>query len=106
MAVSLEHIHSQLRPQLDELNRIITTTLTSGSELTNNIVSNYLKCKGKMLRPIVTLLSAKFFGGINEKALQGAAAIEMLHNASLIHDDVIDEAKERRGLPTINSVLS
>ena len=44
MAVSLEHIHSQLRPQLDELNRIITTTLTSGSELTNNIVSNYLKC--------------------------------------------------------------
>ena len=106
MAVSLEHIHSQLRPQLDELNRIITTTLTSGSELTNNIVSNYLKCKGKMLRPIVTLLSAKFFGGINEKALQGAAAIEMLHNASLIHDDVIDEAQERRGLPTINSVWS
>ena len=106
MAVSLEHIHSQLRPQLDELNRIITTTLTSGSELTNNIVSNYLKCKGKMLRPIVTLLSAKFFGGINDKALQGAAAIEMLHNASLIHDDVIDEAQERRGLPTINSVWS
>ena len=106
MAIQLEHIHHQLRPELDELNRIIATTLTSNSELTNNIVTNYLKNKGKMLRPIVTLLSAKFFGGINNKALQGAAALEMLHNASLIHDDVIDEARERRGLPTINNVWS
>lgn len=106
MAISLADIQEQLRPELDELNRIISDTLTSDSELTNSIVSNYLKSKGKMLRPIVTLLSAKFFGGINEKALQGAAALEMLHNASLIHDDVIDEATERRGLPSINSVWS
>ena len=106
MAISLINIQEQLRPELDALNQIIATTLTSGSELTNNIVSSYLKNKGKMLRPIVTLLSAKFFGGINDKALQGAAALEMLHNASLIHDDVIDEAKERRGLPTINNVWS
>ena len=69
-------------------------------------MTNYLKNKGKMLRPIVTLLSAKFFGGINDKALQGAAAIEMLHNASLIHDDVIDQATERRGHATINNVWS
>ena len=88
------------------MNEIIVQTLTSGSELTDNIVTAYLKSKGKMLRPIVTLLSAKFFGGINEKALLGAAALEMLHNASLIHDDVIDEATERRGLATINSVWS
>jgi len=106
MAINLTHIQEQLRPELDELNRIISETLTSDSELTNGIVSSYLKNKGKLLRPIVTLLSAKFFGGINGKALQGAAALEMLHNASLIHDDVIDEAKERRGLPTINNVWS
>ena len=93
MAKPLEHIQEQLRPELDALNHIIETTLTSGSELTNSIVMTYLQTKGKLLRPIVTLLSAKFFGGINEKALQGAAALEMLHNASLIHDDVIDEAK-------------
>ena len=104
MAISLEHIQEQLRPELDKLDHIIVTTLTSNSELTNGIVTNYLKTKGKMLRPIVTLLSARFFGGINEKALQGAAAIEMLHNASLIHDDVIDQARERRGVPTINNV--
>ena len=106
MAISLKNIQEQLRPELEELERIITTTLTSNSELTNSIVTSYLKNKGKLLRPIVTLLSAKFFGGINDKALQGAAALEMLHNASLIHDDVIDEAKERRGFPTINKVWS
>jgi octaprenyl-diphosphate synthase len=106
MAISLKNIQEQLRPELEELERIITTTLTSDSELTNSIVTTYLKRKGKLLRPIVTLLSAKFFGGINDKALQGAAALEMLHNASLIHDDVIDEAKERRGYPTINKVWS
>lgn len=106
MAKSLKYIQDQLSPELDALNNIIATTLTSNSELTNSIVTAYLKSKGKMLRPIITLLSAKFFGGINEKALQGAAALEMLHNASLIHDDVIDEATERRGLPTINNVWS
>lgn len=106
MATSLKHIQDQLAPELDALNNIIVTTLASSSELTNGIVTSYLKNKGKLLRPIVTLLSARLFGGINDKALQGAAALEMLHNASLIHDDVIDEATERRGEATINSVWS
>lgn len=106
MAITLTYLQEQLRPHLDALNEIIVSTLTSNSELTNNIVTTYLKNKGKLLRPIVTLLSAQFFGGINDKALQGAAALEMLHNASLIHDDVIDEATERRGEPTINNVWS
>ncbi len=106
MATSLKHIQDQLAPELDALNNIIVTTLASSSELTNSIVTSYLKNKGKLLRPIVTLLSARLFGGINDKALQGAAALEMLHNASLIHDDVIDEATERRGEATINSVWS
>ena len=106
MSNTLAHIQEQLRPELDAMNAIITATLTSNSELTNSIVTSYLKSKGKLLRPIVTLLSAKFFGGVNQKALQGAAALEMLHNASLIHDDVIDEAQERRGIPTINSMWS
>ena len=106
MAISLTHIQEQLSAELEALNTIIVNTLTSNSDLTNRIVATYLQSKGKLLRPIVTLLSAKFFGGINQKALQGAAALEMLHNASLIHDDVIDEATERRGFPTINNVWS
>ena len=76
------------------------------AELTqlNTIVSNYLKTKGKQLRPILVLLSGRLFGGINKQVITAGAAIEMLHNASLIHDDVIDQSKTRRGVDTINGV--
>jgi len=104
MANSLQHIKDYLRPQLEAMNDIITTTLRSDSALTNEIVANYLKTKGKQLRPIMVLLVGRYCGGINQRVLEGGAAVEMLHNASLIHDDVIDQARERRGLATINSV--
>jgi len=104
MATTLQHIKDRLRPQLMAMNDIITTTLRSDSALTNEIVANYLRTKGKQLRPIMVLLVGQYFGGINQRVLEGGAAVEMLHNASLIHDDVIDQARERRGLATINSV--
>ena len=103
---TLTEIQEQLRPHLDQMNEIIQSTLASDSTLANSIVTTYLARKGKMLRPIITLLSAKLFGGIGQNTLLGAAAVEILHNASLIHDDVIDDARERRGVPTINSVWS
>ena len=106
MAITLTQIQEQLRPDLDEMNQIIKSALASNNDLANSIVNTFLANKGKMLRPIITLLSAKLFGGINRKSLLGAAAVEILHNASLIHDDVIDAAQERRGVPTINSVWS
>lgn len=102
--IKLEDIQSSIRPDLATLNAIIETTLHSGSELMNQIVANYLKVKGKQLRPILTLLSGRLFGGINTKVLYAGAAIELLHNASLIHDDVIDRSQERRGHETINHV--
>jgi len=104
MEHTLQHIQEALKPQLDALNRIITETLGSDSALTNEIVAGYLKSKGKLLRPIIVLLSGQFFGDINDRVLQSAAAVELLHNASLIHDDVIDQAQERRGTSTINSI--
>lgn len=90
--------------ELDELNAIIESTLHSDTDLMNTIVARYLVTKGKQLRPLLVLLSGKLFGGINDAVLYGGAAIEMLHNASLIHDDVIDAARQRRGAETINSV--
>ncbi len=102
--IKLEDIQSSIRPDLATLNAIIETTLHSGSELMNQIVANYLKVKGKQLRPILTLLSGRLFGGVNTKVLHAGAAIELLHNASLIHDDVIDRSQERRGHETINHV--
>lgn len=87
-----------------KLNAIIADTLRSNSALTDHIVTEYLHTKGKQIRPILVLLSGRLFGGINDRVLNAGAAIELLHNASLIHDDVIDQSQKRRGVPTINSV--
>lgn len=102
--VKLEDIKRSIAPDLKALNKIIEDTLQSDSELMNSIVGKYLVTKGKQLRPILVLLSGRLFGGITDNVLYSGAAIEMLHNASLIHDDVIDRSKERHGAATINSV--
>lgn len=102
--VKLEDIKKSIGPDLKALNKIIEDTLKSDSALMNSIVSKYLVTKGKQLRPILVLLSGRLFGGITDNVLYSGAAIEMLHNASLIHDDVIDRSKERHGAATINSV--
>ena len=104
--VGLHEIKRRLQPELDRLNAMIRDTLQSDTELMNSIVEQYLCTKGKQLRPLLVLLSGQLFGGIDERVLYAGAAIEMLHNASLIHDDVIDQATERRGAPTISSVWS
>ena len=70
----------------------------------DEIVGNYLKTKGKQIRPILVLLSAKLFGGITDATIDAAASIEMLHNASLIHDDVVDDTLTRRSRPTVNAI--
>ena len=83
---------------------IIRESLASNSALLNGIIDTYLTTKGKQIRPIIAILSAKFLGKVDVRVLYGAAALELLHNASLIHDDVVDETKKRRGKDTINSV--
>lgn len=99
----MESIQARLAPELDAMNEIIRVTLDTPNVMMNSVVSSYLRVKGKQIRPVLVLLSAKMFGDVNEKVLHAGAALEMLHNASLIHDDVVDETEVRRGLPTINS---
>ena len=102
--MTLSDIKLLIGDELDKLNTIINEKLSSDNVLMNAIVSNYLKTKGKQLRPMLVLLSGKLMGGINDQVITAGAAIEILHNASLIHDDVIDDSKQRRGEPTINGV--
>ncbi len=102
--VTLDQIQDTIKPELARLNAIIADTLHSNSALTDHIVTEYLHTKGKQIRPILVLLSGRLFGGISDRVLNAGAAIELLHNASLIHDDVIDQSRERRGVSTINSV--
>ena len=63
----------------------------------------FLDMEGKKIRPILTLLSAELFGGTKEQAKHAALAIEIFHNFTLIHDDIMDEAPIRRGIPTVHN---
>lgn len=101
---SIKEIQQLITPELQALNRLIARTLDSPNELMNRIVDNYLRTKGKQIRPILVILSAKLLGEVNENVIRAAAAVELLHNASLIHDDVVDETKIRRNTPTINGI--
>jgi len=70
-----------------------------------NIITNYLlRRKGKQMRPMLVFLSAKLNGEINEASYVGATLIELLHTASLVHDDVVDESHQRRGFFSLNAL--
>lgn len=69
-----------------------------------SIVEYVMKSDGKRVRPILLLLAAKACGQINETTYHSAITVELLHTASLIHDDVVDESKMRRGLASINAI--
>lgn len=101
--MTFEEIKNNLKPELDRMNEIIRRSLVSNSELMNSISENYLRIKGKQVRPLMVILSAKMFGEVNQDVLNAGASLEMLHNATLIHDDVVDETSLRRGVPTINA---
>lgn len=102
---NFEEIKALISPELLRLEAIINQSLASNSSLLDGIVQEYLKSKGKQIRPIIVVLSAKFFSHqVSDAVLFGAASVELLHNASLIHDDVVDETKKRRGRDTINSI--
>lgn len=99
----LAKIQQRIEPELAKMNAIIRESLSSDNDLMDNVVSNYLLTKGKQIRPIMVILSAKFFGEVNNHVLHAGAALEMLHNASLIHDDVVDDTALRRGRATVNN---
>lgn len=99
----IDIIKERLRPELEAMNQIIVDSLHTHNEMMNNVVTRYLRVKGKQIRPILVILSAKLYGDVKPEVLYAGAALEMLHNASLIHDDVVDETALRRGNPTINA---
>ena len=100
----LSNIQAPINDELVELNRILVEKLHTSNQLINKIVDRYLLTKGKQIRPILILLCARMMGNITPTTILSAAAIELMHNSSLIHDDVIDTSLYRRGLPTINAL--
>lgn len=103
--MTFKEITAELSPRIARLNEIMSDALHSDdTPLMNEIVERYLQTKGKQIRPIMVMLCARMFGEINDTVLHAAASLEMLHNASLIHDDVVDKTEKRRGRDTINAV--
>ena len=84
--------------------KVYTESLHSDVKLINTIIRYISRKKGKQLRPRLCLLSAKLCGEPTENTYRAAALIEMIHVATLIHDDVVDDANLRRGWPSVNRV--
>ena len=83
-------IRQPITEELALLNKTLTESLHTTSPLMNEVIQAYLESKGKQIRPILVLLCAKLFGEVPREAIDAAASLEMLHNASLIHDDLYD----------------
>ena len=93
-------------PVADDLARVLGNLgkLASSSGISEEMVSHVVVSGGKMVRPTVTLLAGSLRPGFEERLITMATAIELLHIASLIHDDTVDMAKTRRGKATVSSV--
>lgn len=86
--------------------KLMQENLESSSSLLNTINSYLLDNRGKQIRPLLTILSAKACGKANDLSISCAAVSEMIHTATLLHDDVADNASERRGVPTVHTTFS
>ncbi|EDL63178.1 heptaprenyl diphosphate synthase component II [Bacillus sp. SG-1] len=96
-------IYSFLKADIDLIEKELKTAIDSRSPLLNEASLHLLSAGGKRIRPVFVLLSAKF-GDYNINSIKNVAvALELIHSASLVHDDVIDDADLRRGKPTIKS---
>ena len=101
---TLDDIKSAVSCELDHFEAFYKDALHSDNFLLDKIGRYTLKHKGKQLRPLFVFLSAKCFGDVNESTFRAATFIELLHSATLIHDDVVDDAAERRGFASINAM--
>ncbi|MDR1172806.1 MAG: polyprenyl synthetase family protein [Bacteroidales bacterium] len=95
--IGIEKIKQSIVAELETFDRQFKQTLKSDVFLLNLITRYVLKTKGKQIRPILVMLSARLFGEIGPKTYTAASLVELLHTASLVHDDVVDNANERRG---------
>jgi len=98
----LEDIYRPIEPFLPKVENKILDILSGSNEFSSEVIRYFFQSKGKLLRPALVLLAASFEGGKPEAAVTTAAAVEIFHSATLIHDDIIDSAYLRRNAATVN----
>ncbi len=104
MAISLKQIQAPIEKELEQFELHFRNALKTKVMLLDKIMHYIIKRKGKQIRPMFVLLSANLCGGIQPATYRGAALVELLHTATLIHDDVVDDAEERRGFFSLNAL--
>ncbi|GJQ31937.1 MAG: polyprenyl synthetase [Ignavibacteriaceae bacterium] len=100
----MDKVLAPVKDGLSEFNRHFKGSMKSHVRLLDVATSFILKQKGKKIRPTLVLLTAGLCGGYNERTFRGATMVELLHTATLVHDDVVDQADKRRGFPSINAI--
>ena len=98
-------IEEPVTGEFTRFNEEFESSLRSGTGLLQAAIDQILGATGKHIRPLLVLLSAKACGTITESTINSAVFLELLHTATLIHDDVIDETKQRRGVPSLNAIF-
>ena len=102
----MKNLNDIIRPiaaEMQQFEAFFEQTLKADTEPMDSIMRYVLDTQGKRLRPILVLLSAKLFGAINELTLRSATFVEMVHSATLIHDDVVDDANQRRNKASVKA---
>ncbi len=97
-------IRNPIKQEMDNFNNYFRSYMKSKAPLLDIITKYILKHKGKQMRPMFVFLSAKLAGEINKSTYNAAGLIELLHTATLVHDDVVDESYKRRGFFSINAL--
>lgn len=100
----LSQIRKPVEKEMADFEAYFSKTMRSSIPLLNIILNYILRRKGKQMRPLLVFLTAKLHGDISEQTYIAATFIELLHTASLAHDDVVDDASERRGALSINAL--
>ena len=100
----MKEISNIIGKELKEFEAKFSDAVKSNTPLLDTVMRYIIQRKGKQMRPMFVFLSAKLHGEVNESTHRAAALVEMLHTATLVHDDVVDESMERRGFFSINAV--
>ena len=102
----MESIQAPVQAELQEFRRQFAATLQSDNTLLQAALTHILNRSGKMVRPTMVMLSARTVGVVGQRVMDVALALELLHTASLVHDDVVDESDERRGQSSLNAMMT
>ena len=101
----IEEIYAPIRTEFDEFRSHYSSLFSCSNPAVDVLLKFLSRRNGKMMRPILVLLVAKCYGEIPQSAYHLASAVELLHQGSLIHDDVVDESEQRRGKRSVNSAF-